>query len=198
MIKNIVLDMGNVLLDYNPEVCLKQYVENEEERAIIRKELFGGPEWIQGDLGYLKEEEKYEGVSRRVPAQLHEKLKKCADGWDACMIPVEGAREFCKYAREKGYKLYVLSNASNSFYQYFTRFAPLEDFDGILVSSDIHLIKPDIQIYQYFLEKFQLIAEETFFIDDRKENIEGAKQAGMRGMQFCGDFGKIRKYLEEM
>ncbi len=51
--KNIILDMGNVLLEYNPDICLNHFLENSEDRAIIKKELFEGPEWIQGDLGYL-------------------------------------------------------------------------------------------------------------------------------------------------
>ena len=46
MIRNIILDMGNVLLDYNPEVILEKTLDNEEDRQIIRKELFGGPEWV--------------------------------------------------------------------------------------------------------------------------------------------------------
>lgn len=43
MIKNIVLDMGNVLLNYDPNVCLQAYVEDEKDRDLIRKELFQGP-----------------------------------------------------------------------------------------------------------------------------------------------------------
>ncbi len=56
MIKNIVFDMGNVLLDYNPEVSLQLFLDNEKDRQIIRKELFEGPEWIQGDLGRMDNE----------------------------------------------------------------------------------------------------------------------------------------------
>lgn len=188
MIKNIVLDMGNVLLDYNPDVCLNLFVKEEEDRQLIKRELFEGPEWKQGDLGYITDEERFAGVSSRVPKRLHRELKQCVEKWDVCMLPIPGAKEFCEYGKKKGYRLYVLSNASNSFYSYFPGFAPLDYFDGIVVSCDIHIVKPDIRIYQHLLNQYGLLPEECFFIDDRPDNVEGAKNAGMHGAVFRGDF----------
>lgn len=196
MIKNIIFDMGNVLLQYDPGVCLRHFVEQEEDRALIRRELFEGPEWVEGDLGHITDEERFDGVSKRVPERLHRELKACTEQWHMCMQPVAGAKEFCGYAREKGYRIFVLSNASNSFYQYFQRFAPLDYFDGIVVSCDIHMIKPDVRIYQYLLDKYQLKPEESFFIDDMPGNVAGAEKAGIRGAVFHGDFTEIRKSLE--
>ncbi len=196
--KNIILDMGNVLLDYDPDICLNHFLKNDEDRAIIKKELFEGPEWTQGDLGYMTDSERFYGVSKRVPERLHSKLRLCVEGWHMFMTPVPGAKEFCDHAKEKGSRLYVLSNASNSFYDYFPKFAPLDYFDGIVVSCDIHIIKPDIRIYQYLLERYDLLPEECFFIDDRKENVEGAKKAGMNGAVFCGDYKEIENCLKEI
>lgn len=197
MIKNIIFDMGNVLLRYDPEVCLNRFVKREEDRALIRRELFEGPEWVQGDLGHITDEQRFDGVSRRVPQELHTELRQCAEQWHMCMEPVQGAKEFCAYAKEQGYRLYVLSNASSSFYQYFPRFAPFEYFDGLVVSCDIHIVKPDIRIYQYLLETYGLAPEECFFIDDMAANVEGAQKAGISGAVFGGDFEEIRKKLEE-
>lgn len=194
-IKNIIFDMGNVLLDYNPDVCLNHFLDQEEDRAIIKKELFQGPEWVQGDLGFLTDAERFDGVSRRVPERLHKALKCCTLEWMMCMKPVPGAREFCSYVKEKGYRIYVLSNASSSFYEYFTGFAPFDYFDGIVVSCDVHIVKPDIRIYNYMLEKYGLKPEECFFIDDMEANIAGAKQAGIAGAVFHGDFQEMKGYL---
>jgi len=195
MIKNIIFDMGNVLLRYDPGVCLNHFIKQEEDRALVRRELFEGPEWVQGDLGHITDEERFDGVSLRVPERLHGELRQCTEQWHMCMQPVAGAKEFCRQAKEKGYRLYVLSNASSSFYQYFQRFAPLDYFDGIVVSCDIHMIKPDIRIYQYLLDKYQLLPEECFFIDDMARNVSGAEKAGIRGAVFDGDFEEIRNHL---
>lgn len=195
MIKNIVLDMGNVLLDYDPQVVLDHVLESKEDQDLIRRELFEGPEWAEGDLGNLTDEERFFGVSKRVPPRLHEALKRCAGEWHMCMQPVAGAKAFCDLAKEKGYRLYVLSNASNSFYGYFPRFAPFDYFDGIVVSCDIHIIKPDIRIYQHLLRQYGLEPRECFFLDDMEYNVQGARDAGMLGEVFEGDFEKIRKRI---
>lgn len=190
--KNIILDMGNVLLDYNPGVILDQVFDKEEDKALIRKELFEGEEWIQGDLGYITNEQRYEGVSKRVPEYLHKKLKACVDGWDICMIPLKGAREFCNYIKMRGYGIYVLSNAGLEFYQYFSKYYDPDFFDGIVISSEVHIVKPDIRIYQYLLEKYSLKAEDCLFIDDRENNVEGALACGMQAHMFRGDFEEIK------
>ena len=184
--KNVIFDMGNVLLTYDPEVCLNHIVEKEEDRAMIRRELFEGPEWVQGDLGELTDEERFNGVSKRVPERLHEELRRCTVEWDMCMHPVKQAREFCDYLKKSGFGIYVLSNASSSFYRYFPRFAPFDYFDGIVV-----IIKPDIRIYQHLLKKYNLRADECFFIDDLEANIEGARNAGIDGAVFEGDFWRL-------
>ena len=156
MIKNIVLDMGNVLLTYDPEVCLNHFLENEEDRAVIRKELFEGPEWE--------------------------------------LVP--GAREFCDNAKKKGYKLYVLSNASSSFYDYFLNFSELGYFDGIVVSCDIHSIKPEPDIYRHLFHKYELLPEECIFFDDREENVRAARKEGMQAAIFTGDYVQAEGILK--
>lgn len=197
MIKNIVLDMGNVLLDYNPQVPLDLFCGSEAEKEAIYRELFCGPEWVQGDLGNITNDERYESVRRRISSQMHPALKRCVYEWSICMKPVFGAREFCGWAKDNGYRLYVLSNASDEFYQYFPEFLPFDYFDGIVISSDLHMIKPDAGIYRHLLQTYDLIPEECLFIDDRAENVEGAKKEGMAGVVFGGDFEEIKEaYLE--
>lgn len=193
MIKNIIFDMGNVLLDYDPEVPLNAFVENEEDKNRIRKELFEGEEWILRDLGLISQEEQFSRICERIPGHLHSQLKKCVYEWDICMTPVAEAKDFCDYVKNKGYRIYVLSNASTSFYEYFPRFAPFDYFDGIVVSADIHIIKPDRKIYEYILEKYQLRAEECLFIDDRQENIDAARCVGMQGTVFRNNYDEIQR-----
>ncbi len=198
MIKNIIFDMGNVLLDYNPNVILDKVCGSEEEKRIIKKELFEGPEWLMGDRGEITNAERYELVKKRVPEKLHEKLKMCVEQWDICMVKVEGAEEFIRYVKEKGYGLYILSNASVEFYQYFPRQFEQDFFDGIVVSARAKLLKPDLKIYKYLLETYALEAEECFFLDDREENVVGAKKAGMKGYLFQNDFDKIKSKLDNL
>ena len=196
MIKNIIFDMGNVLLDYNPDIILNQVCDTEEEKQIIKKELFAGPEWAMGDRGDITNAERYNLVKKRVPENLHDKLKKCVENWDVCMVSVEGAGEFMAYAKQKGYGLYVLSNAAIEFYQYFPRQIDMDFFDGIVVSGEVHMLKPNTDIYHYLLKRHHLNPKECVFIDDREDNVQGAEKTGIKGFVFKGDFEKLKKTLE--
>ncbi|MBQ3498103.1 MAG: HAD family phosphatase [Clostridia bacterium] len=196
MIKNIIFDMGNVLLDYNPDAAMQMLGINEKAKPVILKELFGGNEWVQLDLGNISIDEAFESIKQRVPEEYHTDLRKCIDEWDVCMVPVEGAKEFCDYVKANGYNAYVLSNAHKSFYRYFPRYFDLDFFDGVVVSADVHTVKPDIKIYKHLLEKYSLKAEECLFIDDRADNVKGAIKAGMRAHQFKNDFEEIKQYIK--
>ncbi|MBR2548685.1 MAG: HAD family phosphatase [Clostridiales bacterium] len=196
MIKNVVLDMGNVLLDFNPEFVMNMFCSSPEEKEIIDKELFNGPEWKMGDRGDIKDKDRFDLVKVRVPGKYHEALKNCADRWDVCMTPLDGAREFCESVKESGFGIYVLSNASDLFYVYFPKFLPLDFFDGVFVSSDYLMLKPDVEIYKTFLEKYGLKGDECLFIDDREDNIEGAKKAGLNTFRFEGDYKAILNKLK--
>ena len=146
----------------------------------------------QGDI---KDKDRFDLVKVRVPEKYHESLKKCADNWDVCMNPLEGAREFCEYVKDHGYGIYVLSNASDLFYTYFPKFLPLDFFNGVFVSSDYLMLKPDVEIYKTFLKKYGLDAGECLFIDDRADNIAGAAKAGLNTFQFKGDYQEIISQL---
>ena len=196
MIKNIIFDMGNVLLDYNPDAAMQMLGINEKAKPVIMKELFGGNEWVQLDLGNISVDEAFESIKQRVPEEYHTDLRKCIDGWDVCMVPVDGAKDFCEFVKSKGFGVYVLSNAHSSFYSYFPRYFDLDFFDGVVVSADVHTVKPDIKIYKHLLEKYSLKAEECLFIDDRADNVEGALKAGMKAVQFRNDFEEIKKSIE--
>ena len=100
-IKHIVFDMGNVLMRYDPEVPLKEFVKTEEARNLIRKELFQGLEWVEADRGMISEEEMYQSVKKRIPSQYHEELKRCVYEWDICMKPLEESVKFCKCLQHK-------------------------------------------------------------------------------------------------
>ena len=191
MIKNVVLDMGNVLLDFNPEVSLSLFCSSEEEKNIIRKELFQAPEWLMADKGEIKDKDKFDLVKSRVPEKYHEALRKCVDEWDICMKPLDGAKEFCEQVKKSGYGIYILSNASDLFYSYFPRFMPLDFFTGVFVSSDYLMLKPDVEIFTTFLNKYGLKGEDCLFVDDREDNVGGAKQAGMNIFQFKGDYNQV-------
>ena len=196
-IKNIIFDMGRVLLKFDPNVSLKVYCENEEDKAFIHRELFEGPEWIMADEGKITNEQRYDLVKERVPERLHKALKYVVENWDMCMEPIEGAQDFYAFVKEKGYQTFVLSNACNRFYSYFPKHYDMKSFGGIVVSSDIKMIKPNPAIYEYILKKYDLKPEECLFIDDMEENVKAAEAAGIKGFVFRNNYGELKELLGE-
>ncbi len=196
MIRNVIFDMGNVLLRYDPQVSLDAFCSSEEEKALIRKELFEGPEWAMGDEGLIRDGDRYDLVKRRVPEEHWPALKQCCDRWFICMKPLPGAEEFCRYVKDRGLGAYILSNASDAFYRYFPEFLPLSFFDGVVVSADIRLLKPHREIYQYLLDKFGLRGEDCLFLDDMPQNVEGAREAGLNAFHFTGDFQQVKRQFQ--
>lgn len=195
-IKNIIFDMGRVLLKFDPYVSLNTYCENKEDIDLLYKELFEGPEWIMADEGKITNGQRFELVRERVPERLHRTLKLVVENWDMCMEPVEGALGFYARVKEKGYHTYVLSNACNRFYGYFPKHYDLESFDGVVVSSDVKMIKPNPAVYEYILKKYGLKPEECLFIDDVEANVKAAEAVGIKGFVFKNNYEKLKEVLD--
>ena len=179
-IQNVVFDMGNVLMDFQPGFSLDKYCADEAEKALIRRELFEGPEWEQGDLGLIRDEDRFDLIKSRVPKEHWQALSDCAYKWHECMVPLPGAGEFCDYLRGQGAGYRTCKGSG----------------DGLVVSADIHLLKPDVKIYRYLLEKYALTAGECLFIDDRPDNVEGARLAGLQAVQFRGSYDQIKAQFQ--
>ena len=194
-IKNIIFDMGRVLLKFDPYVSLNTYCENKEDIDLLYKELFEAPEWIMADEGKITNGQRYELVKERVPERLHRALKLVVENWAICMEPVDGALDFYNYVKEKGYNTYVLSNACNRFYSYFPKHYELDSFKGIVVSSDVKMIKPNPAIYEYILKTYDLNPTECLFIDDVEANVKSAEALSIKGFVFKNNYGELKEVL---
>ena len=198
MTKNIVFDMGQVLIRWKPEYYLAQGQFSEEEKAMLLKEVFRSVEWVQLDRGCISLEEAAAKMRSRLPAHLHDAV------WDYCinwyahpMVPMPGMADLVRELKEKGYGIYLLSNCSIPLRQNVHRIPGIEVFDGVFVSSEHRLLKPQHEIFEKFFETFRLEPSECFFIDDAVTNIEGALECGMTGFVFRGDVRELRAEMAE-
>lgn len=197
MIRSIILDMGNVLIHWRPELFVERYGLPEEDRALLLQEVFASVEWIQLDRGIISFEEGIEAMCRRLPGRLHTAARELTlDWWKDYLLPVEGMGELVRELKEMGYGIYLLSNAKADLPEYFDRIPGSECFDGRIVSADCKLLKPQPEIYQLLLREFGLKAEECFFADDLFINVEAAVLVGMSGAIFRGA-KDLRRALRE-
>lgn len=198
MIKNIVFDMGNVIILFDPELFMSRLGLAEEDRRLLKRELFVSLEWSRMDRGSLTDEEAAEIVCRRVPERLHDAVRRLVGMWDRPILPVEGMYELVEELRGMGYGIYLLSNASFRQHDYWPRVPASKFFDGTLISADVKLVKPQPEIYRLLCDKFSLVPEECVFIDDSTSNAEGAYFCGINALVFHGDAHEMRLKLNEL
>lgn len=188
MIKNIVFDMGGVLIYYKPEKMLHDLFD-EETAQIALKEIFRNELWREKDRGVVTPDEIMEIAGPKIPKKDYDKISDMTHNLYPYMKPFDDMYEFIKQLKGMGYGIYLLSNASGDFYESKDTIPALSFFDGYLISADWKLLKPEKEIYEKLFSMFNLKPEECVFIDDVPENVEGSEKAGMKA--FCYDHGNI-------
>ena len=197
MIRNILFDMGNVLLRFDRQVFLNRLDVSEADKQLLLQEVFLSREWVEMDRGTLREETAEPIMCSRLPAHLHDAVHQLTSCWDQPILPMEGMEELVRELKEAGYGIYLLSNASVRQHAYWPRVPGSALFDGKLISADEGVMKPQQEIYRLCLERFGLKAEECFFIDDVPANIAGAKECGISGAVFHADADALREDLRK-
>lgn len=187
MIRNIVFDMGNVLIRWCPEVFIERLGVPEEDRPLLLSEVFGRTEWLQLDGGLISFADAVAAMQGRLPERLHSAAHTLVfDWWKRPLLPIEGMGALIHELKALGYGIYLLSNANVDLPKYFDRIPGSECFDGRIVSAEWKLLKPQPEIYRLLLLEYNLKAEECFFVDDLTQNVEAAVREGMSGAAFQG------------
>ena len=197
---NIVFDMGQVLMDFAPPKFIERLGYTGEDAQALLQEVFKGWEWVAFDRGDVTGEDVVQSACSRLPARLHGAARELVFHWWDEIIPMPGAKELVTELHDKGYDLYVLSNASQDFHKYFDSIPGSEYLPRArrLVSSDHRLLKPQHEIYELFFETYHLAPESCVFIDDNALNVEVARRLGMKALVHRGDMGRLRRELKEL
>lgn len=185
MIKNIVFDLGRVLIEWNARKYLKSFGYDDETVEELNKIIFKSKEWEECDIG------KYENnsdlppiLSKKYPkysAKIKEALTK---EWVKMLNLKEDTSEYLINLKNSGFKIYILSNLSKEAYDNNSKYKFFKFIDGGVYSFESRKMKPDQEIYIELLEKYKLIPEETIFIDDMEENISVANNLKIHGIIF--------------
>ena len=184
--KTIVFDLGGVLIDWNPEyVYLKEFRGDREKMNWFFEEICTS-EWNENqDAGYPLSKATEERVAL-FPA--HERLIRIYYGeWEQMLgYELTGTVEILKKLHQSpNYSIYALTNWSGETFPVAPQKFPfLSWFEGIVVSGDEKLKKPDPAIYQLLLERYHLKAADCVFIVDRADNVEAAVALGFEGIHF--------------
>lgn len=195
MIRNIVFDMGNVLMRWDPDSFLREFFPDAEDCRAAGARLFGGAEWPALDAGAMEEGEAIARVLRDLPERLRPGTARLFWEWHLHFPPIPEMNALARELKGRGYRVYLLSNAGTRFAAYREAIPCHDCFDGEVVSAFVRQVKPNPEIYETLLTRYGLSAEECFFIDDMPANIAAAQDAGMAGFVYGGDVGALRRAL---
>ena len=184
MIKNIILDIGDVLVRSNYHEFFKSKGYDEETACRLEKATFFTPVWKELDRGVWSFAEIIEGFVKNAP-ELEAELRSVFCDMDSFIVIYPYAVEWIKEMKRSGLNVYCLSNISDKICRDCEKeFEFIKYTDGYVFSYEERLIKPDPAIYERLLEKYNLNAEECIFIDDIEANVAAAQKLGIHGIVF--------------
>ena len=175
-----LFDLGGVFFDWDPDHFYKNVFENIEEREFFLAEVCNDHWNVQQDAGRSIAEAELELIPKF--PHYEKEIKMYYKNHRKMIRGVfEESIDILKKLKDKNYDCYVLSNWSAETFEGMTDDYPfLKLFDGLLISGEDKLIKPDHAIYQLARDRFNLNPEETVFIDDKLENIQAAQEMNFK------------------
>ena len=181
--KNIVFDLGKVLVDFEPLKYLNTLYAPEKVQ-LLHDTIFLSQEWLDLDRGTITNEEAIEIINSRCPSEK-ESIQHILYNWPQILTPIQGSIDILKTLKKQGYSLYLLSNFhKEAFNEVFKKYKFFENFDGKVVSYEVSLLKPEKKIYLHLCSTYNIKPEETLFIDDTLVNIIVAKELGFKTIHF--------------
>ena len=195
--RNVIFDIGGVILEWNPDVILRSYTDDAELRATLRAALFEHPDWLQLDRGTLTETDVLARLETRTRIP-RTKLAGLLDAVRASLKPKMATLALLESLAQRQVPLYCLSNMSAvTFAHLREQHVFWERFRGIVISGEVKMMKPEPEIYEYLLRRYGISASETIFIDDHPANVRGARAIGLRTILFR-DARQCERELDEL
>ncbi len=184
MIRNIVFDLGRVLVGFQPDAYLRSFGYDEETVQTLLQTIFG-PTWRFYDRGDIPTvialRERLVHDYPNYEAQIHRVLRP---DWVKIHTLKEDTAAYLHELKGRGYRIYLLSNLARESHAFVRGYDFFSDLDGGVFSYQEHVCKPEEEIYHILLDRYDLLPEETLFLDDCAENIEAAERLGIRGIVF--------------
>lgn len=183
-IKAVVFDVGNVLIDWDPKYLYRKLIEDEEEIERFLTEVCHYQWNLEQDRGRLFAE----AIAGKIAEFPHheEWIRAYDERWPEMVSgPIQGTVDILNELKDRAFPLYAITNFSREKWDIATQVFPfLNHFNGVTVSADVKLLKPDPVIYHHFLKTFSLEPSTLLFVDDRAENVQAAIDAGFHAVVF--------------
>src|ERR1051326_7530512 len=183
---NVVFGRGGVVGAWNPDDIVARAFPDPNDRALVKREIFGHPDWLALDRGSASVEDLIVRAARRtgLPELV---VRSFIESVPSSMIADREVVDLIRRVKSAGSSLYCLSNMPTSSMEHLERtYEFWHLFTGMVVSSRVGVCKPEPEIYAHLLETHDLRAADTVFIDDTLANLDAAERFGIRTIHFTG------------
>ncbi|EUC80062.1 haloacid dehalogenase-like hydrolase [Streptococcus sp. CM6] len=182
---DIILDMGNVLLEWNKDKILQSVSNTKKDYLILDKSIFQSGLWERLDLGTMTREELVLKLVSMIGRGYQKKVEEVIWNWPSYIDIYREVFPVLSELKKKGHRIFVLSNTSKVFYDLLEeQLSPLKELlDGFVLSCDIKAIKPDLAMFKGILDKYQLDPTNCVFLDDIEDNTIAAEKLGIKSYQ---------------
>ena len=182
--RNVIFDLGGVVLDWNPDAILAGFYDDLGARAAMKRDLFQHPDWGLMDRGDYSEADMIARLETRSGRPSSE-LMGLFGAVRRSLRPKPDTLALIERLAQQQVPLYCLSNMPASTFAYVKdRFAFWPVFRGIVISGEIRMMKPEPEIFEYLLRQYDLERADTVFIDDHQPNVQAAQALGMHTVWF--------------
>ena len=197
--KNLVFDMGNVLIEWNSEKILQAITDDRKLQNLLRKEVFETGLWVQTDEGVKTREEMIEIVTAKIGEEYRNEITQLSRYWYKYVDVYTKVQDRIIELSKNGYNIYILSNTAYTFYDLVKEgYLPAASIaKGIVLSCEEKVLKPNEKIYNILLERYNLDPHNTMFFDDLPENIWGAARCGINGFVVENE-SELLTYLDKL
>ena len=191
-IRNVIFDLGDVLIEYRWRDMLRDYGLSAQEAERVGTEMFDDPlnTWHDYDLGAQTQD--IIAAFRREYPEDGDVIEYFIRHGEYMVVPRPHVWAKVHELKERGFRIYLLSNYPEQLFDKHTEYADfMSDLDGKVISCELGYGKPEPRIYEYLLQRYQLNARESIFFDDRKENVTAAEGCGIRARQVLSKEGMM-------
>jgi len=196
MVKNIIFDLGNVLISFKPSEYFDKNKYPKTIKATILSDIFDSKEWLLLDNGEITTSEAIDTIASKSSLNKEE-IAHIFNLRTDLMFPLDPNVRLLPELKKRGLMLYYLSNfPMDIFEEISTGYYFFKHFDGGLISAEAKFSKPDSRIYKILLKRYSLIPTECLFIDDIEMNVRAAEALGMNGLVTHGSL-EISKEIEK-
>ena len=178
-LQNVVFDLGRVMVEWEPWSVVEAFTPDPHERERIWTAIFAHPVWLDLDRGDLTEADAEPELMARSGLDA-KRLRHLLQNVKHSLHPVQESHQLFHEVGALGLARYCLSNMSHDTYASLrARYDFFEHFEGIMISAEVRINKPDAGIFKLLLQRFGLEAQQTLFIDDSEANVEAARGEGI-------------------